>query len=300
MSFNEEVKYFLNQHQILHQRFEENDSFSTFEFLYLPDNQLIIHIIELKAVGSLQLPTQNGLKFETSKLRNHFQDLSNHFNAQNLKIIHLWEDIWKKKKAICQSRILAICGISERVPARLTQVRRIDKATMEKFLNENHLQVSTTAKFKYGLFLPERYFRVIKNQDDFAEKLLQQELLVAVATFSNAKTIIREGKESRSYELIRFANLQGMTVVGGLNKLLKAFTDEHNPDDIMTYADRDWSDGKSYEKLGFQRITTTPPQGFWLDEKLLIRYYENKINDHEKAGMKPVFNAGNIKFIKFF
>jgi hypothetical protein len=87
--------------------------------------------------------------------------------------------------------------------------------------------------------------------------------------------------------------------VGGLDKLLKTFINEHNPDDIMTYADRDWSDGRSYEKLGFQRIENTSPQGFYLDEKLLVRYYENKLNEHQKVGLKPVFNAGNVKFIKF-
>jgi hypothetical protein len=289
---HEEVKYFLNQNQIRHISFEKDAPFSPFDYLYLPD----IHLIDLKVVGNLQLPTQQLPKFEISGLKCLFEELSDYFNAQNLKIIHLWEDIWHKKKSICQSRILAMCGIFERVPARLTRVQRIDKPTADKFLNENHLQVSTTAKFKYGLFLPERYFRVIKNQQDLIH---DRPLLVAVATFSNAKTIIRESKESRSYELIRFANLQGMTVVGGLDKLLKAFINEHSPDDIMTYADRDWSDGKSYEKLGFQRIKNTTPQGFWLDENLSIRYYENKLNEHEKIGLKPVFNAGNIKFIKF-
>ncbi len=277
----EEVKYLLNQHQIQFSESGFDVPFTPFKFLYLPDNQLIIHFVDFT---------------NTITERHFFQNLSNHFNAQSLRIIHLWEDVWMNKKSVCQSRILAMCGFSERIPSRLTQVRRIDKLTSDKFLQENHITANTISKFKYGLFLPERYFRVLKNTKF---EIQIQEMLIAVATFSNAKTIIREGKECRSYQLIRFANLKNTTVVGGLDKLLKAFITEHQPDDIMTYADRDWSDGKSYNKLGFQKIGTTLPQGFYYDKDLLLRYYENKLNEHEKLGMKPIFNAGNVKFIRF-
>ena len=33
--------------------------------------------------------------------------------------------------------------------------------------------------------------------------------------------------------------------------MLKAFIEEVHPDDIMTYADLEWSEGKVYEALGF-------------------------------------------------
>jgi hypothetical protein len=217
---------------------------------------------------------------------------SNVLESVNRKIF-LWEDVWKTKKAICKSRILANCGISNRIPARLTKVRRIDKPTLDNFLIDNHLQVVTNAKLKYGLYLPKQYFRVLP--ENF--KPSSDEILVAVASFSNAKTILRDEQEYRSYELIRFANLLNFTVVGGLDKLLKAFIAENKPDDIMTYADRDWSDGRSYEKVGFERIGITPPQEFFLNTELLQRYYPNKLPEHSKAMMKQVFNAGNIKFL---
>jgi hypothetical protein len=49
-------------------------------------------------------------------------------------------------------------------------------------------------------------------------------------------------QDFRSYELLRFASLQGYVVVGGMDKLMKAFMHENQPDDIMSYADKDWSE----------------------------------------------------------
>lgn len=269
MMWFSEVKLFLEENGIA-----VNEQISGENYvLELVENKLQIYCMSIGQTLEV---------FKTSKV----------LETENRKIF-LWEDVWKTKQAICKSRILANYGISHRIPARLTKVRRIDKPTLDNFLNYNHLQVITNAKLKYGLYLPKQYFRVlpenIKPEGD--------EILLAVASFSNAKTIVREGKEYRSYELIRFANLLNFTVVGGLDKLLKAFISENNPDDIMTYADRDWSDGKSYETIGFERIGITPPQEFYYDEKLMQRYYPNKLPEHSKNEMQRVFNTGNIKFL---
>lgn len=218
-------------------------------------------------------------------------------------MIHLWEDVWRKKPAIVRSRLRALMGLSERIPARLTQARRIDKPTAARFLEETHLQAVTQSKYKYGLFLPARYFRVL-SADFFGDQIPPPELLVAVATFSHPRTISRDGISHRSVELVRFANHLNCTVVGGLDKLLKAFTTDVRPDDVMTYADRDWSDGRSYEKLGFLRREATEPQQFWVREGEWTRHYPNRLPDglteHEMAanGYIPVYNAGSRKFVK--
>ena len=36
-----------------------------------------------------------------------------------------------------------------------------------------------------------------------------------------------------------------------MGKIMKAFIDDVRPDDIMTYADLEWSQGEVYEALGF-------------------------------------------------
>jgi hypothetical protein len=258
---------------------------SPFTYIYLTDKKTVLHCI------SLEIEIEDG---------SFFQDLSREFSLKGLRIIHLWEDVWYTQQAIVQSRLLSILGKSATIPARLTKSRRIDKPTLDKFLLENHLQIPTGAKFKYGLYLPERYFRVIDtDRNRFAQSLsktleAQEEILMAVASFSSARTFVRQGVSYRSFELIRFANLKGFTVVGGFDKLLQTFIKEQNPDDIMTYADADWSDGASYEKLGFERIELTPPQVFGLDANLKRIW---KGNAEEGKSEKQVWNSGSWKYL---
>lgn len=286
--FEEEVRAFLSFQQdqelpIFGQRF-------SCSVLYYPERLLAIHLISLEKTSLLSPDT--------------FVQLSDVLAAEGIKVIHLWEDVWYSKKAVVQSRLRAAFGISQRIPARLTKVRRIDKPTLERFMEANHLQVSTNAKFKYGLFLPKNYQRILKDDRPATPFLTQQmtiqgEALVAVASFSGGKNILREGETFRSFELIRFANHLDCTVVGGLDKLLKAFVAELQPDDIMTYADRDWSDGRSYERLGFERMGATPPHTFWVNPDTWERHYaERLLPDNIGIHWVKVYNSGNWKFLK--
>ncbi|WP_165840971.1 hypothetical protein [Larkinella punicea] len=270
-----------------------NTPFSLFR---VADTSLLLHCIDLETYSSLRQQTE---------VRYFFQQLSDRFSSENWRLVHLWEDVWRQRPAMVLSRIRAMVGISERIPARLTQVRRIDKPTTGRFLQENHLQVATNAKYKYGLFLPARYFRVL-SPDFPLQPANATELLVAVATFSHPRSITRNGIAHRSVELVRFANHLNCTVVGGLDKLLKAFMTDVQPDDIMTYADRDWSNGQSYEKLGFARLETTEPNQFWVRPGEWIRYYPSQLPgglteiEMADSGYIPVYNAGSIKFVKIY
>ncbi|GAB3932828.1 hypothetical protein [Larkinella terrae] len=265
-----------------------------FRLLRVADTPIILHCIDFETYETIR---------QRADLPVFFQQLTDRFLAKSLQLIHLWEDVWRSEPVIVRSRLRAMVGLSERIPARLTQVRRIDKPTAGRFLQENHLQVVTHSKYKYGLFLPARYFRVLPS--GFAiEPANATELLVAVATFSYPRQVIRDGSSYRSVELVRFANRLNVTVVGGLDKLLKAFTTDARPDDIMTYADRDWSNGRSYEKLGFTRLEETAPNRFWVRPDEWIRHYPSRLpaglteNEMPAKGYIPVYNSGSVKFVK--
>ncbi|PWK29221.1 hypothetical protein LV89_00060 [Arcicella aurantiaca] len=266
-----EVHKFLKNNQIT---FEINQELSIFEILFLPDFQLYLHLIDLHKFSSSSVGTS------------YFQDLSEKVNLQNQRIIHLWEDVWIDKKDLVQSRILAMIGKFSRLNARHCVIERIDKPTADKFLNDNHLQGSVKAKFKYGLFLKAQYTEKFLGRENTDNEL------IAVATFSGGRTL-KEGEREgfRSFELIRFASLKGFVVVGGMDKLLRAFIAEHSPDDIMSYADRDWSDGRSYLTLGFTKIGFLSPQTFVIDEISKQRRLSREDN-------YLLMNAGSIKFVK--
>ena len=69
----------------------------------------------------------------------------------------------------------------------------------------------------------------------------------------------------RSYEWTRYASLPGARISGGMGKVLKAFIKDVQPDDIMSYADLEWSEGKVYEQLGFVLEGKKEPVMFVVD-----------------------------------
>lgn len=272
----------LEKHQI---SFEKKTFDSPFEVIYLPDYQLYLHFISLEIFQSSTLSSD------------FFKDFSEKIQTHQQRIIHLWEDVYVQNPTLVNARILALCGHSKRLNARHCFVERIDNPTAAIFLYENHLQASVKSKFKYGLFLKAQYL------EKFIDSTLVQEknkpLMIAVATFSAGrvmKYIERAG--TRSYELLRFATLKNHHVVGGMDKLLKAFANEHQPDDVMSYADRDWSDGRSYETLGFQKIENTSPQHFIVNKQTFERFNINQSEGLKEQSFIQIFNAGSIKYIK--
>jgi hypothetical protein len=221
----------------------------------------------------------------------HFEKLTQ-LRALGKKAILLWQDQWERSPQIVISRINSILGKSVRIPGRVTQISRIDKKTVDEFLSQNHLQGNVSSKYRYGLYLPMRYFRLLPAGFEIEQP--ETDLLVAVATFSHARIFEKEGRPFRSFELIRFANHLDTTVVGGLNKLLSAFEKDFKPDDIMSYADLEWSEGASYHQLGFEAISDKQSMSFWIDESSFARYNTRQI---EKE-LIEITNAGSRKFVK--
>ncbi len=50
-----------------------------------------------------------------------------------------------------------------------------------------------------------------------------------------------------------------------MGKILKAFIKEIDPDDIMSYADLEWSQGSVYQTLGFVHESSKAPVAFTID-----------------------------------
>ncbi len=238
---------------------------------------LFFHLVSLDKVSSALLTT-------------YFEDLSNTYTSKNQQIIHVWEDHWVAHQAVICSRLASLAGVTTKIHGRKTKVRRIDQDEFYSFLNANHLQGAVSAKYKLGLFAKDR--------------------LVAVAGFSHPRKITRGEQLYRSSELIRFCNLIDHTVIGGMDKLLKHFITNFTVDDVMSYADRDWSNGKSYLRLGFAFIEQTKPTSFWVDLTSKKRYFEHslakelnlteeKLHTHLiQHNFLPITNSGNLKFIK--
>lgn len=215
-------------------------------------------------------------------------DLNIKFN-HNLAFtkINIWEDLWLNAKEIIISRINSIFGLNHKIPARVCKIKRIEKKEAENFLNQNHLQNYVGAKLKYGLFLPLKHFRLLP---DSLEKINETDRLIGVMTFSNPKNYYIDNQTIASFELVRFATLINFNVQGAFTKFLKHFIHDKKPGNIMTYIDKDWSDGLNFRKFGFEIISETEPMHFNLNEN------GSRILSIEKEDWQ-VKNSGSIKFI---
>ena len=64
--------------------------------------------------------------------------------------------------------------------------------------------------------------------------------------------------------MLRFCNKLNTTIYGAASKLLKHFIKEVHPEVIVSYADKRWSDGNLYIKLGFTHTHDSKPNYFYI------------------------------------
>jgi hypothetical protein len=119
------------------------------------------------------------------------------------------------------------------------------------------------------------------------------------------------GGKSDEWELVRFCNKLDTNVVGGASRLLKAFIKDNSPKNIISYADRRWSQGELYTTLGFDFIHNSKPNYWYIIND--IREYRFKYRKSElvKCGFDSglsehqimlsnkryrIYGCGNMKF----
>ena len=170
------------------------------------------------------------------------------------------EDRWHLQAEAMQKRILAHLEIFSPIYARNCEIRRIDKAVAKEFLEANHSYGHAACRYCYGMYLK-------RHTGHIAQQAAAHDpgTLVAVATFSNARKWIKGDKIIRSYEWTRYASLPDVRLSGGMGRLLKTFIKDVQPDDIMSYADLEWSAGDVYRQLGFELEGQKAPVLFTID-----------------------------------
>lgn len=190
-----------------------------------------------------------------------FREVLDELEGGSVTPIVVTEDRWRSRGMMMKARVKAHLEIFTPIYARNCQVRKIDKETASSFLEENHSYGDASCRYRYGLYLKRHTGRTLLN-----ENLIEPGSLVAVATFSNARKWQKGDKTIRSYEWTRYASLPGVRVSGGMSKMLGVFIEDVSPDDIMSYADLEWSEGSVYERLGFTLEGQKAPVLFSVDD----------------------------------
>ena len=167
----------------------------------------------------------------------------------------LYEDRWRNSGPAVRAMMRVRMGQGLRVFARNCEVRAVTPEAAASFLQRNHVYGSARARYRLGLFR-------IRSTGNAEAGMDQTPGMVAVATFSDGR---RREDGTVSYEWVRYASVQGVRVVGGMGRLLDAFVatvGDGTPMDVMTYADLEWYDGRSYLRLGFKPCGDRAPVWF--------------------------------------
>lgn len=187
-----------------------------------------------------------GLGFEFNGLYWHSElhkDKKYHLNKtesclkEGIQLIHIWEDDWIYKNEIVKSRILNLLGKSQKVYARKCQIKEVSTKDSKEFLVTNHIQSDCISQIRLGLYLDQK--------------------LIGLMTFGKRGL-------NKEVELLRWCCKLGITIVGGASKLLKWAISKYKIRNVISYADRSWSNGNLYQKLGFNEVAKTGIDYWWV------------------------------------
>ena len=174
----------------------------------------------------------------TSYMHGKVKDKNYHKNkletaeSKGYRCIMIWD--WDDKE-----KILASLQPRKTIYARKCEIREVDIINTNIFLNSYHLQNTCTNQIaRIGLYY--------------------QDELISLMTFGKPRY-----NTNFDWELLRLCTKTGYTVIGGSEKLFKAFTELYNPESIISYCDRSKFSGDIYNRLGFKLKGKLQPSKHW-------------------------------------
>lgn len=210
----------------------------------------------------------------------------------NIKVIQIFEDLWINKKNIVKYRIKNILKLNNKVGSRRCKIINVNTKESVSFLNENHLQGAVGSTVKIGL----EY-----NGE-----------IVSIMTFGKNRKNLGSINKDNEWELIRFCNKGGLSVIGSASKLFNHFIKNWNPKKVISYADKLWSNGENvYEKIGMTKIHESKPSYFYLlgnkrvgrfslrKDILVSMGFPEDLSEREiclSNGTYRIYDAGSIRY----
>lgn len=221
------------------------------------------------------------------KDKNYHKEKTLDCAKQGIRLIHIFEYELDSNKIKIEQYLKNILSDKNRVYARKTEVKEIDKKEAYEFLDKYHIQGRSNAEINLG---------ILSNNE-----------LISVMSFGKPRF-----NTNYQYELIRYSSKCGITVVGGAEKLFKYFVNNYEVTNIITYADISKFTGNIYLKLGFKLKTISEPNYVWISfdvNNVLSRYQTQKhiLIEHQLGtedmteyeimtnnGYYRVFDSGNL------
>lgn len=235
----------------------------------------------------------NGVEQQNGKYFN--RDL---FNKYENRLLIFFQDEWIHKNDLIIKKIIHILKKSsaKRIYARQCIILPISSNKKKDFLNRFHIQENDSSQIYLGAYYNDK--------------------LIAVMTFSTPRIALGGNtKHKKVFELVRFATHDEYHVIGIASKLLKYFEQNIDYDTIYSFADKRWSIGNLYEKIGFTLEHHNSPDYFYVINnerkhrwsyrkdrlKDILPSYNNNLTEYENmlnAGYDRIWGVGTIKYVK--
>jgi very-short-patch-repair endonuclease len=237
---------------------------------------------------------------ETSGKKNKFYHSTKRKRTNDVgyRLIQIFEDEWIEKQKIVKSRLKNIFKKNyKKIYARKCIVNEISSEAKSKFLKKYHIQGNDKSNIHLGLFYKNR--------------------LVSVMTFNPYRIALGNTAKNNCYELARLCSVFNFSIVGGASKLLKYFEEKYKPNEILSYADKRWSEGNVYNLLGFDLIGSTQPNYWYIiknqrkhrfayrksELSKLLKTFDNSLTEWENMqlnGHDRIWDCGHFKFQKSY
>jgi len=217
----------------------------------------------------------NGLYWHSEGIRGKTKDYhlnkTNVANQKGIQLLHIFEHQWINKQDIIKDLIKKRLGIvTNKIYARKCTLVELSTKEAKDFINDNHLQGYSSSTLKYGL---------IYNND-----------LVSIMTFGKSRF-----SNKHDYELIRFCNKLGTSVIGGASKLLKYF-ERNFKGTLVSYCDKSIFDGSLYESLGFYFTHESKPNYYYFKEGSLEVLNRQKFMKHKLKDKLEVYDSNLTEY----
>lgn len=213
------------------------------------NDRTVISPLELDiVVPSARLAIEfNGLYWhsEAHRGRTYHSDKTHMAAEGGYRLLHVWEDEWRDRRAIIESMVRHRLGCdTRRVGARSCEVVELRPDERKEFLDRSHIDGDIPTSDAWGL-------------------TFQGELVACLS-------VRRPGhrKWSDRLEVARFAVSSRCSVPGALSRLSRQalrHSQETGRRGLMSYVDTRYGDGVGYLSAGYTQHSRTGPTFWWSD-----------------------------------
>jgi len=216
---------------------------------------------------------------------------TNACEEKGIRLIHITDHQWIHSNNIIKNTLKQILGYNDgiRIHARKCIIKEIEPSVKNEFLEKHHLQGKDSSTIKLGAFF----------EDD----------LISTMTFSKPNFTKSKKDIKGVWVLNRFAIKENIRISGIAGKLLSYFKNNFPWFEIHTMADRSWSKGDLYHKLGFTFAGYTELDYSYVDTagNVYSRQSQRKRKDEpidipewelrRREDRGRYFGCGNLRFI---